>query len=199
MGHDKRPTSAPLGEVKDRAQELIDARVAEVRGRMHNAVSSAGSADEVEAVVASFAAALETFPRQAEGHPLANRIGPCWTLEGAAARMRGRTGRPLNPETLRIRATKGTLAGVQAADDCRWYLPAWQFTTDRGRLDVREAIIALWRSLPRDTASAWTHAAWMVSPLESLEGRSPVGWVDEHGLDDTVGAAARRVAARLSW
>jgi hypothetical protein len=198
MGEDKRRTLASLGEVKGRAQDLIDARVTEVKGRMHDAVSSAGSAAEVEAVVASFAAALETFPSQAEGHRLANRIGPCWTLEGAATRMRGRTGQPLHPETLRIRAAKGTLVGVQAADDRRWYLPAWQFTTDRGRLAVRDAIVALWRLLPRDAASAWTHAAWMVSPLNSLEGRSPVGWVGEHELDDTVRAAARRVSTRLS-
>ncbi len=102
----------------------------------------------------------------------AESVRPSWRAASArgTALARGRTGQPLNPETLRIRATKGTLVGVQAADDRRWYLPAWQFTTDRGRLAVRDAIVALWRLLPRDAASTWTHAAWMVSPLDSPAG-----------------------------
>jgi hypothetical protein len=177
---------------------VLEQRLATAHDRIVAEVAAAESAEEVDAVVASLTAALDTLPLYADGHPLARRIGPCWTLEGAAVRLRGRDGGPLNPETLRVRATKHTLVGVQAADDRRWYLPAWQFDTDRGQLRVRDDVVALWQLLPHDTASAWTHAAWMASPLRSLDGRSPLAWVDEHGLDDNVADAARRVAVRLS-
>jgi hypothetical protein len=102
---------------------VLEQRLATAHDRIVAEVAAAESAEEVDAVVASLTAALDTLPLYADGHPLARRIGPCWTLEGAAVRLRGRDGGPLNPETLRVRATKHTLVGVQAADDRRWYCP----------------------------------------------------------------------------
>jgi hypothetical protein len=163
-------------------------------------VEQANDVAQVDRIADAFLHGTDTLPLPTgTDNPLAERIGPVWTLAGAAARMPGRGNKTLGPERLRQRVTEQTLVGLFTRDR-KWVLPAWQFRAVDDRLVVSEPVIALWRQLPHDPerASDWTIAAWMASPLGSLGGSSPLAWLERHGLDDTLADAAGRVRARTA-
>jgi hypothetical protein len=44
----------------------------------------------------------------------------------------------------------------------------------------------------------WTNASWFVSPQDTLDGATPVDWLERDGDEERVLEAARRSAAALA-
>lgn len=127
---------------------------------------------------------------------LPDRIGPCYrTVQ--LVRLLSETGRTLTDEAVRARRRSGGLIGLRTRDR-RWVYPAWQFHTRPGRLIVRDDVLALWGSLG-DHDDPWSRAAWLTGRRADLDRAHPLAWLDRHGLDSRLRAAAadrrRRTAA----
>ena len=190
----RRAEKAPY--TKEWARERVEQLLEQASARAVDQVDATSGGEELAQIVAAYEAAVATLPATPAGNPLAERVGPCWTLEGAAARMSSRSGGLLTPEALRVRATRHTLVGVQT-EDRRWFLPGWQFDVDRERLVPNAAVTELWQLLPHGAASPWTHAAWMVSRHRQLDSATPVAWVRKHGVDEAARTAAGARVAQL--
>lgn len=198
----RRMANTSIADSRDVARDIINARLRQVADRYLDQIDAASSAARIAGVVDAFLDGTDTLPTTdaAAGNPLADRIGPCWTLKAAAERMPGQGGKHLSPERLRQRVKERTLVGLQTHDRY-WVIPAWQLrATAMGHLTVRDDVAALWQLLPvdPDRVSDWTLASWMAGPLGSLGGSSPLAWLDTHGLDRTLDNAARGVRARLA-
>ena len=192
-GNLRRAEKSPT---KKWARQRVEQLLEQASARAADQVDAAAGGEELAQIVAAYETAVATLPASPVGNPLAERVGPCWTLEGAAVRMSSRSGGPLTPEALRVRAIRRTLVGVQT-EDRRWFLPGWQFDVDRERLVPNAAVTELWQLLPHDAASPWTHAAWMVSRHRRLDRCTPVDWVRDHGVDEAARVAAGARAAQL--
>lgn len=129
-------------------------------------------------------------------HPLAERIGPCHRTP-QLQRLLSESGAPITDEAVRGRIRSGSLIGLKTRDR-RWVFPAWQFHARAGRLVVRADVVELWR-LTDGGFDAWTRAAWMAGARRDLDGSAPLEWLEAHGLDPRLRAAAgdfrRRAAA----
>lgn len=196
-GENQRRT---ISVARSEARTRIDQQVERLKAAAFARLEQAEDLDQIDRIVDALVDGSDTLPFPADtGNALADRIGPVWTLKGAAARMVGQGTKPLTAERLRQRVTDRTLVGLFTRDR-KWVLPAWQFRVVDGQLRVRDDVVALWQLLPHDPqrTSAWTTAAWMVSPLGSLESDTPLGWLDRRGLDQTLVAAAARVRARTA-
>ena len=127
---------------------------------------------------------------------LPGRIGPCYRTT-QLVRLLSETGTPITDEAVRARRRSGGLIGLQTRDR-RWAYPAWQFHTRPGRLIVRDDVLALWRLLG-DGGDPWSRAAWLTGRRADLDEATPLHWLDRHGLDEKLRAAAgdrrRRSAA----
>lgn len=197
--HDPK-VSDSLALARQNARDRIDRGFERAKERAYGYVDEAQDPSELEGFVEATLDATGTLPLPpSNGNALADRIGPVWTLKGAALRMSGHGAKPLGSERLRQRATERTLVGLFTRDR-KWVLPAWQFRTVDGRLTVRDDVVKLWRELPHDPqrASDWTMAAWMASPLASLGRHTPLEWLGLHGMDAALAGAAARVRARTA-
>jgi hypothetical protein len=127
---------------------------------------------------------------------LADRVGPCYRTN-QLVRLLPESGAAITDEAVRARRESGRLIGLRTRDR-RWLYPAWQFRTRPGRLEVRADVLDLWQLLGH-ADDAWSRAAWLTGPRADLAGESPLGWLDRHGLDRGLRAAAgdrrRRAAA----
>lgn len=171
--------------VHDRIMELV------ARGDIE--IADTTDIDRVAIRAADYAVGDLRRPRRSA---VAERIGPIYTAAEVAAWLVAPGTTPLSTEAIRKRALKQQLVAFQA-DDRHWAFPAWQFDPIAGRLVVRDDVTALWQTLPHDTwRSAATLAAWMNSPLRSMEGVAPAAFAAAHGADHpTVAAAVSRLRA----
>lgn len=151
----------------------------------------AGATDPEQADVLVLA-----HPRLASSEQLAGRVGPCYRTS-QLVRLLPASGQPITDEAVRARRQSGHLIGLKTRDR-RWVYPAWQFRTRPGRLVVRDDVLDLWALLGADD-DPWSRAAWARGPRRDLDEHSPLAWLDIHGLDERLRAAAgdrrRRAAA----
>lgn len=126
--------------------------------------------------------------------PLADRIGPVYTLAELCGWLTPPGAPPLTAEAVRKRAVKQQLVAFRT-DDNYWAFPTWQFAAVSGRLIVNHDVIALWTQLPHDGwRSAGTLAAWMNTRLSSMDADAPAAFARLHGVTDpTVQAAVSRL------
>lgn len=127
---------------------------------------------------------------------LAERVGPCFRT-AQLVRLLPESGPRITDEAVRARRQSGRLIGLRTRDR-RWLYPAWQFHTRPGRLVIRDDVLELWGLLGA-VDDPWSRAAWLSGPRGDLAGVSPLAWLDRHGLDGRLRAAAgerrRRAAA----
>lgn len=151
----------------------------------------AGTTDLDQADVLALA-----HPRPADSGRLAERVGPCYRT-AQLVRLLPEGGGPITDEAVRARRQSGHLIGLKTRDR-RWVYPVWQFRTRPGRLVVRDDVLDLWGLLGADD-DPWSRAAWMTGRRRDLDGQDPLAWLEAHGLDERLRAAAgdrrRRVAA----
>lgn len=126
-------------------------------------------------------------PRPANGDRLAERVGPCYRT-AQLVRLLPESGRPITDEAVRARRRSGSLLGLRTRDR-RWVYPAWQFRARPGRLVVRDDVLDLWALLGA-ADDPWSRAAWVRGPRRDLDGHSPLTWLEAHGLDERLRAAA---------
>lgn len=125
--------------------------------------------------------------------PVADRIGPVYTLAQIREWLTPPGVALLTGEAVRKRALKHQLVAFRT-DDNQWAFPAWQFTPTAGQLIVNRHVTGLWQSLPHDSwRSAATLAAWMNTRLASMDGQTPAQHVRVHGVDDVARAAVARL------
>jgi hypothetical protein len=127
----------------------------------------------------------------------AARVGPVYSTGQLTRLLPGSSVPAITDEAVRDRQRNGRLIGFKTADG-RWAWPAWQFRTAPGRVIPRDDVMALWRHLPTAGPSDLTRIAWMTGEHDGLDGLSPLGWLNLHGLDDRLRAVALRWAGRLS-
>lgn len=82
-------------------------------------------------------------------------------------------------------------------EDGTWVYPTWQFEDDG---TTNADLITVWRTLrgPADQphADPWSCALWMRAPHPSLDGLTPVDWINRGNEVEAVETLARQIAAR---
>lgn len=125
--------------------------------------------------------------------PIADRVGPIYTLQQVRGWLAAPTRTPLTAEAIRKRALRHQLVAFRT-DDNQWAFPAWQFTAHAGQLIPNRHVIELWASLPHNSwRSDATLAAWMNSRLASMDGHTPAHHVRVHGGNEIARAAVARL------
>lgn len=119
-----------------------------------------------------------------EPTPWNERIGPVYRTSAVATLL------ATSRQAVDERRRRGTLLACRTADDV-WVFPAFQF---EGRA-VRPELVRLLRMLGAEE-DGWTIAAWLTAHQRSLDGRTPLTWVREHGLDERLTELAADQAAR---
>lgn len=121
---------------------------------------------------------------------LAELVGPFWSAERvrAALDLPGTT-------SLEKLAGKGDLLSVTTADGVAVY-PVSQFQLRGESVRVIPAVRELLQLL-RDV-DPWTKAVMLSAPHPLLEGRSPIAWARDRGVDSTLERLARCLASDLA-
>jgi hypothetical protein len=92
------------------------------------------------------------------------------------------------------RRERRTLLGLKTADG-HWVYPVFQ-------LDERNTVLPglsdLLRALAESGVDDWSLAGWLVSPLRSLAGRTPIEWLLQSGDLAALLAAGREAARRFA-
>lgn len=100
----------------------------------------------------------------------------------------------ISDEAVRSRMRNRKLIGFKTSDG-RWAWPDWQFESDRGRLQPRQTVIALWNELDPPEGRELTAISWMRGRRRDLEDETPLDYLDGHGVD----AALHRAASRWHY
>lgn len=153
-------------------------------------LASVGGADGVAAAVAA------VLPRP---NRLAVRLGPVYATGQLRRLLPGTGAAPITDQAVRARRSEGRLIGVPSADG-RWAWPSFQFRVVPGRLVPRADVLELWRLLPWDagTVDPLGLAVWFTGRRRDLEERTPLQWLDGHGLDDRLRSTAGRMRRRAA-
>ena len=107
-------------------------------------------------------------------------IGPFYRTNQAAQLL------GVSRQAVDERRRRGVLLGCRTADGY-WVFPAIQFD-DRGH--VRPGAAELVGRLANADADGWTQAAWTATPLDRLDGLSPVEYAQqEGGVNESLAAA----------
>lgn len=167
--------------------EIVE-QYADTLAKAGSDLGEVGGIDGIAAVVRTL------LPRP---NRFAARVGPVYTTGQLTRLLPGTTSDAITDEAVRDRQRNGRLVGFKTADG-RWAWPAWQFRTAPGRLIPRDDVIALWRLLPDRGPSELTRIAWMTGGHRGLDGLAPQAWLDRHGLDQRLRAAAHRWSARVA-
>lgn len=156
--------------------------------------ASGGDLDDVGGVEGIADLVRTVLPRPDR---FAARVGPVYSTGQLARLLPGSAADTITDEAVRDRQRSRRLVGFKTADG-RWAWPAWQFRTAPGRLILRDEVIALWRLLPADEPSELARIAWLTGDHADLDDRSPLVWLNRHGLDDHLRAVAQRWAGRIA-
>lgn len=92
------------------------------------------------------------------------------------------------------RRQRHTLLGLKTADG-HWVYPVFQFDE---RNAVRAGLADLLQVLAASGVDDWSLAGWLVSPLRSLDGRTPIEWLRQKGDLATLLEVGRDAARRFS-
>lgn len=92
------------------------------------------------------------------------------------------------------RRQRYTLLGLRTADG-HWVYPVFQFDE---RNAVQAGLSDLLQTLAASGVDDWSLAGWLVSPLRSLDGRTPIEWLKQKGDLATLLEVGRDAARRFS-
>lgn len=92
------------------------------------------------------------------------------------------------------RRQRHTLLGLKTADG-HWVYPVFQFDE---RNSVRAGLPDLLQTLAASGVDDWSLAGWLVSPLRSLDGRTPIEWLRQRRDLATLLEVGRDAARRFS-
>jgi hypothetical protein len=182
-----RSTHEIVEELRPRVRRVIERYAEELSAR--GGLAAAGGADQVAATIA----AVLPHPNR-----LSERVGPVYTTGQLQRLLPGRDAEPISDQAVRNRLEAGRLIAGKTRVG-RWAYPSFQFLPRPGRLAVREDVLEVWRMLPWDgPIDAWTLVSWMTGPRADLDGRSPLRWLDEHGVDERLVRAVGQVRRRAT-
>lgn len=189
----QRDTDQNSDRIAERILSVLDGVVREYADALSRAGRNLDDVGGAQAVAEAVAAVL---PRP---NRFVTRLGLVYTTGQLQRLLPGASAKPVTDEAVRDRRQHGRLIGVKTRDG-RWAYPAFQFQVRPGKLVPREEVLALWRLLPSDDpdVDTLTIAAWLTGPRADLEGRTPLEWLDAHGLDERLRRAAGRVRRRLA-
>lgn len=117
---------------------------------------------------------------------LAEKVGPFYDTKTLAGWLQ------ITRQALEKRARANRVLCCVSADGVRAY-PVWQFT-DAGTL-IR-GLDEVLPALAQGHQDGWTHALWLTTPDEDLDGVSAITWLGDGGPVEVVVTQARHDAAR---
>lgn len=122
-------------------------------------------------------------------HPLAERIGPVWTSVHTREQLGLNTRQALDS-----RRRSGSILGVKTSNGEVFY-PLSQFRVTNGTIEVRPALVAMFKVL-RDQ-DPWAVATLLTVPAPELDDHTPVQWERQGKDNKALVALAQRV--RHEW
>lgn len=143
------------------------------------------SLEEVTPAVELARRMLATVPSPSRWDEL---LGPFYTTT-QMSKLLGEISR----QAVMDRVQRRTLLGLKTADGV-WVYPRFQLDE---RNEVLSGLAAVLQAFDPDEVDEWTLAAWLVSPLQPLGGRSVIDWLREEREPEAVLALARDAARRL--
>lgn len=123
---------------------------------------------------------VASVPRR---HPYDDQFGPFYDLS-AVEKILG-----CSRQAVHDRTNRGTLLRVKTRNG-RFLYPAFQFDRDGVKLAVR-GVLEVFRDAPVD---GWAVAAWFTTEADSLDGRTPLSWLDDGPADPVIVLAEETVA-----
>jgi hypothetical protein len=92
------------------------------------------------------------------------------------------------------RRSRHTLLALRTSDG-QWVYPTFQFDEHH---EVIPGLPAVVQTLAESGVDDWTLAGWLVSPMRSLGGSTPIAWLRSGKDVDTLRTAARDAARRFA-
>lgn len=116
-------------------------------------------------------------------------VGPCWSPTRVCSAL------DVTDPGLAARRESGEVLGLSTRDGDVVY-PLWQFQRREGRVEVKPALVPLFRALRR--FDGWAVAVLLHTPSPELDGQTPLGWLDGGRDPAAVGALGGVVAREWS-
>lgn len=132
---------------------------------------------------------LAALPVVESDNRLAERVGACYDTNGVMALLGRHRSSPVSKQAVDARRRRRSILAMQTSDS-HWVYPVFQFRDGDVREDVA-AMLSGFRHSPR-----WSVAAWFQTPAESLDGLSPVEWLEAGRGPEPVADLARDAAGR---